>query len=91
MTRLLKFLWQQRSACEGGNINNYNAHCYTIQNKSDHALRPQALVDITYEYLTSCFCFGRSTVDDLWEMAAAKIAPVLLTCTQSVRHKLRIN
>lgn len=25
----------------------------------------------------------RSTVDDLWEMAAAKIAPVLLTCTQS--------
>lgn len=25
----------------------------------------------------------RSTVDDLWEMAASKIAPVLLTCTQS--------
>ncbi|CAH3162057.1 unnamed protein product [Porites evermanni] len=24
-----------------------------------------------------------STVDDLWEMAASKIAPVLLTCTQS--------
>ena len=41
-------------------------------------------------YLTY-FCFGRSTVDDLWEMAAAKIAPVLLTCTQSVTYKLRIN
>ncbi|CAH3122429.1 unnamed protein product [Pocillopora meandrina] len=25
----------------------------------------------------------RSTVDDLWEMAANKIAPVLITCTQS--------
>lgn len=25
----------------------------------------------------------RSTVDNLWDMAAAKIAPVLLTCTQS--------
>ena len=31
-------------------------------------------------------CFDRSTVDDLWEMAASKIAPVLLTCTQSVRE-----
>lgn len=33
-------------------------------------------------------CFNRSTVDDLWEMAAAKIAPVLLTCTQSVREMI---
>lgn len=41
-------------------------------------------VDIILLYTVN----NRSTVDDLWEMAANKIAPVLITCTQSVRRNV---
>ena len=51
---------------------------------------PSSFKELLMKHTDTCiFPNNRSTVDDLWEMAANKIAPVLITCTQSVRRYVR--
>lgn len=57
-----------------GNLESYKAYFHQIVG---FFVVEDIILHTTKELVT------RSTVDDLWEMAAAKIAPVLLTCTQS--------